>query len=138
MKSDDCQRYIEDPEAHATHLDSCEECRALFGTGDVAIEPRRISVDALPLAPWEGAQHRAWPLVLGIALAVLAIAIGTLSVAGAPAYNALRASVPNIDRMQALVIVMRQTPMTIVGVLFIVVNSLLFMLLRRAPKGIDV
>jgi hypothetical protein len=138
MKADDCQRYIEDPEAHAAHLETCEECRALFGAGDVAIEPRPISVEALPLAPWEGAQHRAWPLVVGIALAVLAIAIGTLSVAGAPAYTALRASVPSIDRMQALLIVMRQTPMTVVGVLFIVVNSLLFMLLRRAPKGIDV
>lgn len=138
MKTQDCQRYLEDPEAHAAHLDTCEECRALFGANDVTIEPRPISADALPLAPWEGAQHRAWPLVVGIALAVFAIAIATVSVAGAPAYQALRASMPNVDRMQALVMVMQRTPVLVMTALFVVVNSILFVLLRRAPKGIDV
>jgi hypothetical protein len=138
MKTQDCERYIEDPEANAAHLASCEECRALFGEHDVAIEPRPIRVEALPLAPWEGAQHRAWPLVAGVTLAVFAIALALVSIAGSGAVEALRASVPSVNRMQAIVMVMRQTPVSIAVVLFLAVNSLLFVLLRRAPKGIDV
>jgi len=61
----DCDLYLEDPETHAAHAQSCAECGVLaeaFGLPDVP--PRPIQVDALPMAAWEGAKHRTWPLVI--------------------------------------------------------------------------
>src|SRR5258708_38026090 len=76
MTQDACQRYLEDPEANAGHPETGAECRAvnaaLAAKADVDVAP--ISLDALPLAPWEGSSHRAWPLVLGAAAAVIIIA----------------------------------------------------------------
>ena len=54
MKTPDCERYIEEPEANASHLATCDECRALFGANANVPAPK-IDVNALPLAPWEGA-----------------------------------------------------------------------------------
>jgi hypothetical protein len=71
-----CDHYLEDPEANAEHLRECESCRALFGGLEQRpVELRPIAHRELPLAPWEGAAHRAWPLVVGGALAVLALAL---------------------------------------------------------------
>jgi hypothetical protein len=137
MKTPDCERYIEDPEANASHLETCEECRALFGAGTGVAVPK-IDVNALPLAPWEGAQHRSWPLVSGAALAIFAIAAALFAASGASPADTLAANLPTVSRLESLVVLMRQAPIMIVGVLFIVVNTVLIALLRRAPKGIDV
>jgi len=136
MKTPDCERYIEDPEANASHLETCEECRALFGT-DASVPAPKIDVNALPLAAWEGAQHRSWPLVTGAALAIFAIAAALFAASGASPADTLAANVPTLGRLHALVLVMRQTPIMVVAVLFVVVNTLLFALLRRAPKGLS-
>ena len=137
MKTPDCERYIEDPEANASHLATCAECRELFGfPADVAAP--KIDVDALPLAPWEGAQHRSWPLVTGVALAIFAIACALFAAAGASPSATIDASIPSLSRLQSLVVLMRQAPVTVVAVLFLIVNSVLIVLLRRAPKGLDV
>jgi hypothetical protein len=135
MKTPDCERYIEDPEANASHLETCEECRALFGASATVRAPK-IDVNALPVAPWEGAQHRAWPLVTGAALAIFAIAAALFAASGASPADTLAANVPTLGRLEALVVLMRQTPIMVVGVLFVVVNTLLIALLRRAPKGL--
>lgn len=137
MKTPDCERYIEDPEANPSHLETCEECRVLFGASTTARAPK-IDVNALPLAPWEGSQHRSWPLVTGAALAIFAIAAALFAASGASPADTLAANVPTLSRLQALVLLMRQAPIMVVGVLFIIVNTLLIALLRRAPKGIDV
>jgi hypothetical protein len=137
MKTPDCQRYIEDPEANASHLATCEECRVLFGTA-ASVPAPKIDVNALPLAPWEGAQHRSWPLVTGAALAIFAIAAALFAASGASAADTLAANIPTLGRLQSLVLLMRQAPIVVVGVLFIVVNTVLIALLRRAPKGLDV
>jgi len=136
MKTPDCERYIEDPEANASHLETCEECRALFGA-DASVPGPKIDVNALPLASWEGAQHRPWPLVTGAALAIFAIAAALFAASGASPADTLAANVPTLDRLHALVLLMRQAPIMIVGVLFVVVNTLLIALLRRAPKGLS-
>lgn len=137
MKTPDCERYIEDPEASQAHLETCEECRALFGAGANVRAPK-IDVNALPVAPWEGAQHRAWPVVIVAAAALFALAAALFGAAGASPADTLAANVPTLSRLQTLVGLMRQAPVMVVGVLFVVVNTLLFALLRRAPKGIDV
>lgn len=137
MKTPDCERYIEDPEGNASHLETCEECRALFGE-TASVRAPKIDVNALPLAPWEGSQHRSWPLVASAAVAIFALAAALFAASGASPADTLAANVPTLGRLQSLVVLMRQAPVMVVGVLFVVVNTLLFALLRRAPKGIDV
>ena len=72
MTDQACQQYLEDPEANAAHLRTCAKCNAeaiaLAEKADV--EPPPLDLNALPLAPWEGSQYRAWPLVLGTAAVV--------------------------------------------------------------------
>ncbi|HEX3584218.1 MAG TPA: hypothetical protein VH087_20810 [Thermoanaerobaculia bacterium] len=136
MKTPDCERYIEDPEANASHLETCEDCRALFGA-DAAVRTPKIDVQALPLAPWEGAQHRSWPLVGAAAVAIFALAAALFTASGASPADTLLANIPTLSRLQALVVVMRQAPIMVVGVLFVVVNTLLIALLRRSPRGLS-
>jgi hypothetical protein len=149
MKTDDCQAYLEDPEAHPGHLATCEECRALFGSSDEPIGMRAVTLDTLPLAAWEGASHRAWPLVAAAAAAVLVMACALFAVAGVSPLGGIRSSVlslvPPAD-------VLRLVPQLVgnaaqhapsgwqilVAISFVVVNTILYLLLRRAPKGIDV
>jgi len=145
MKTDACERYLIDPEANASHLAECMECAALFG--NVATKP--INVDALPLASWEGSTHKSWPLVIGGALAVLSIAAAMFTIAGVAPLNgivhALASTIPSFTTLQLLLryvgdgVQHAPAPLQIgVAISFLVVNTLLVVLLRRAPRGIDV
>lgn len=149
MKSESCERYLADPEANAAHLAECEECAALFGSSELPFEVKPIAVDALPLAPWEGASHRSWPLVIGGLLALFAIAAGLFAAAGVAPIKGVAAGVaagiPPLDILQGLLqhagSAAQNAPtgwQIAVAVLFVVVNSLLVILLRRPPKGVDV
>jgi len=146
MNELDCQRYLEDPEANASHLAQCAECRAIAsGLGDEA-GARSIVVnpESLPLAPWEGASHRAWPLVASGALTVLALAIACGLVSGVSPMHVVDAGLLSIDGARAFILTsaasLRRASLAGqigFGVLFFAVNLLLFVLLRRAPRGID-
>lgn len=154
MKSEACERYFEDPEAHGAHLETCSECAAFFGELDeplpAATTMPRIAVDpqALPLAPWEGAQHRSWPLVVGVLLAVAAAAIALFLIAGeSPLRGSVRAVTAQVPHVNVLTRFFQLTGSAIpnapagwligIGLSFIVVNAFLFVLLRRAPRGLD-
>ena len=143
MKTEACERYIADPEANASHLAECAECAALFGSNDVSFDAI-VSTDSLPLAPWEGARHKSWPLVVGGALAVLCIAVSLFAIAGVP-ISALRTAIPSFGTLQLVLRYvgdgLQHAPATLqiaIAISFLVVNTLLIVLLRRAPKGIDV
>lgn len=146
MKTDSCQRYLEDPEANASHLDTCAECRAFFAELEAPITGQPpLRIGELPLAPWEGASHRPWPLIIGGALAVLAMAIAVFAVSGASPMIVLRRLVPSMDLVASVVRLgseaVQHAPAGLqiaLVVSFIVVNTVFFLLLRRAPKGIDV
>jgi len=140
---DACQRYLEDPEGNPGHVAECAECRALFDTLGLAVEDHPISMTALPLAPWEGASHRSWQLVAAgtalIAIAVmLCIALGVNPVdlvqrplvSMADAYGQINAYAQALRAASAAWQIG-------FGVLFVVVNTALVLLLRRAPRGID-
>ncbi len=148
MNRESCQMYLEDPEANASHLDGCAECRALAETldsrvnGSSALGPR--SADALPLAPWEGAGHRAWPLVAAGAIVVGLIAAFSFMVTGTSPLR-LFANLPSADMIMSTLrhvgSAAQNAPgswQLIVGVLFLIVNAIFIALLRRAPRGIDV
>ena len=148
MKTEFCERYLNDPEGEALHLDSCEECRALFGAGEVAA-PAQLPVTSLPLAPWEGARHRSWPVVALAALVVFGGACALSAAAGMSPMGGIQASLgtllPSIDILPSTLFrfgdALAHVPTLWqigIGVSFVAVNSLLVVLLRRSPKGIDV
>jgi hypothetical protein len=145
----DCQKFLEDPETHAAHLQTCERCRAMVEHLETRVAgAQTIRVDALPLAPWEGAGHKSWPLVIGVILGVIAIAAGLFAMAGLSPVSALadsiRSRVPSAGVLGSLI---RLAPGAIqnapaglqiaIVISFIIVNAVLFLLLRRSPRGID-
>jgi len=132
--NDACQRYAEDPEANAAHLSECAACRAVYG----GVETKPLTVGALPLAPWEGAAYRAWPLVIGGAFAVLAIALALCAAAGISPLSAIAFDVQaNVARASAAYQKLRAFGPLVFAVPFLAVNYILVLLLRRAPRGID-
>jgi hypothetical protein len=144
MTDERCQQYLEDPEAHAAHLDECEDCRALIDGLDADVPLPALTVEELPLAPWEGAAHRSWGLVLSLALLVLAAAVGLCLAAGKSVSNAVESSVGSFDMLRSVVRLAGDGAQHApagwqIAVLagFVVVNVLLIALLRRAPRGID-
>lgn len=145
MTQDACQRYLEDPEANAGHLETCAECRAVDAAlAAKAVDAAPISLDSLPLAPWEGSSHRAWPLVLGAAAAVIIIAFALCDLAGISPLHVAESSLTSMEARRGLLRNatewLRAAPaawQAAFGLAFIVVNALLVVLLRRAPRGID-
>lgn len=136
MNDDACQRFAEDPEGNAAHLRECAKCAAIYG----GVQTHAVNVDALPLAPWEGAAYRPWPLVIGGALAVLAIALAFCAAAGLSPIAALIVGMRSDGARAAISIIdqkLRPLGPFVFAALFIAVNSLLVLLLRRAPRGID-
>jgi hypothetical protein len=144
--SDACQQYLEDPEANAGHLQMCAECRAVNAglAAKTDAEPPSIDIDALPLAPWEGSSHRPWPLVLGGTAIVVGIALALLDAAGLSPLHVAESSLTSMDAIRGLLnraaTSLRSASLgaqIAFGVAFIIVNALLILLLRRAPRGID-
>ena len=126
--SDPCQRYAEDPEANAAHLRECAKCRGIYAP----IESQAVRVDALPLAPWEGAGYRSWPLVFGGALALLAIALGLCAAAGISLAAAIRAGAGSDWRAT-----LAMASNAVTRIYHSTTLLLLVVLLRRSPRGID-
>jgi hypothetical protein len=135
-----CEEYLNDPEANAAHLESCDVCRVLESDDNlVTVEPRPMNLDALPLAPWEGASHRTWPLVAAGLVATLTLLIVLSAYAGISPVAAMSSSLPSVEALLTfLQLTGRAIGGPLVAVLFVVINTILFVLLRRAPKGADV
>lgn len=136
-----CEEYLQDPEANAAHLESCALCRSIEeDLGDeIEIQPRALNLDALPMASWEGASHRTWPLVIAGLVSSLTLTIILSAAAGISPVSAVTQSMPSID---ALLTILQLTGNAmgkpLVVVLFVAINAILFFLLRRSPKGADV
>ncbi|HVR39603.1 MAG TPA: hypothetical protein VMU84_10950 [Thermoanaerobaculia bacterium] len=143
MTRPDCERYLQDPEANAGHLETCAECRAFFETLDAPVEHRPMTVDALPLASWEGASHRPWRLVISAALSVIAFVVMFFTFTGVSP-RVVASALPPLDVLLDLPQVaggfIHNAPSTwrlVIAILFFIVNAVLYLLLRRAPRGID-
>ena len=142
----DCQRYLEDPEANAAHLRTCAKCNAeaIALAEKAAVEPPSLDLNALPLAPWEGSQHRAWPLVLATGAVVMIVALALLDAAGMSPLHVVEGSLTSMEAIRTqLSRAANSLRAATLGaqiafaLAFIVVNGLLIVLLRRAPRGID-
>lgn len=149
MIDDRCQRYLEDPEAHASHLDECAACRALHEGFATSSEPSIVARGAfdagnLPLAPWEGASHRAWPLVIGGVVVVVAMALALCAAAGISPLGVARNIFGQVNTARGVIDDgarwFNQSTMwrLAFGAIFIAVNALFVALLRRSPRGVDV
>ncbi len=143
MTDDACQRYAEDPEAHAGHLAVCEKCREMDAALTTRVIAQPIDVQFLPLAPWEEAGFRAWPLVVAGAILVLGIAFVLCSAAGISLWTAIVTGMSAAPLRGTITVaadaLRRASRAWHVGfvVAFIVINTILVLLLRRAPRGID-
>jgi predicted anti-sigma-YlaC factor YlaD len=142
--NDPCRRAIEDPEANAAHLQQCASCRALFEELNTPISDARVQVRELPLAPWEGATYRSWPLVIAGAAAVLIAALALCAAVGLSPLRAISMGIGStaIARSSLLTAVDAVRDASMIwqiafGALFLLVNTALVLLLRRAPRGID-
>lgn len=145
-----CEEYLEDPEQNASHLETCTICRALEeNVGTLDIQPRALNLNGLPMATWEGASHRTWPLVAAGAVSVLVLAIALFLAAGTPPLRGIaHAAMSGVTSFEAFTKFVQllgpglhSAPTLVhvtIAVLFVFINALLFLLLRRAPRGIDV
>jgi hypothetical protein len=142
--NDRCRPFLEDPEANMAHLAECAECRALFDQLNTPVAGASVDAMALPLAPWEGASYRAWPLVLAGAVAILAIAIALCAAVGISPLRAMTIGLSSGAAARASILAAADAvrnasrPLQVgFGALFLLVNTALVLLLRRAPRGID-
>jgi hypothetical protein len=146
MNSDSCQKYLEDPEANASHLAECADCRALAdGLQASGLGPRASVTPELPLAAWEGASYRSWPLIAAGVIAVAVIAGLLFAATGTSPLELLRGKVPSTDVIASMVRLaagaVQQAPIAWqvgIAICFLIVNGIFIALLRRAPRGLDV
>ncbi|MBW3563244.1 MAG: hypothetical protein KY459_00785 [Acidobacteria bacterium] len=143
-------------EAETTHLSSCRECAAEIQTleqverslGSTDVEPLSpVLKERLPVAPWEGASHRAWlaPVAVGAMLmalaALVAAATGTnpLDMIAAMFRGAASSATEIPDVARSLGTLVSTAPLEFraaVVAAFIVINGLFAVMLRRRPRGI--
>ncbi|GAC1438979.1 MAG: hypothetical protein NVSMB68_10650 [Thermoanaerobaculia bacterium] len=146
MNRERCQRYLEDPEANAAHLLECAGCRAIAeGLQTSDFPSATADVHDLPFAPWEGAAHRSWPLVLAGAVAVVLAVWVLFAATGTSPLTILHGRLPSAEVIASMGRLaggaVRNAPVrwqVAIGVLFVVVNGILIALLRREPRGLDV
>src|SRR4051812_1491712 len=90
MTTDPHAEFLQDPEAHAEHFESCAECRAIFETLNANAPPATsIQVGTLPLASWEGAAYKSWPFVAAASAALAIAAIVLCHMAGVSPLHAV-------------------------------------------------
>lgn len=147
-----CDDFLEDPEACKEHPEICESCRKLKDDLDMlegGLEAPLLdtSVGKLPLAPWEEAAYRPWKAVLAVGIALLIAASLLFFLVGIPPIvgvgNAFRSSLHSFVPLRLLFVAssrIREAPLQfqaglVIG--FILVNLLLYILLKRPSRGYD-
>lgn len=154
---DTCQKKIDDPDEMARHIEECETCarretafveiEQSLSSGDGDASLSRGILDKLPVAPWEGARHRSWVMVAIVGISIVALLVIAATIAGvspAAAVSAGMGTIPGIDIISTFARTLGEITgsgdtrfHTGVVIGFIVINSLLLLLLRRRPRGID-
>jgi anti-sigma factor RsiW len=159
-KPTDCDLFLDDPSAHEEHLRSCSTCRelvleleqidrALLEASVAEPSVHSFNPNALPLAPWEGSRDRSWPLVFFVLSVLLGGSVVLYSSAGVSPASGFRNVVAGdvlpldtlIGALRHLGSGLQHAPLAfhlLVGGSFLLVNVLFYLLLRRAPKGVDV
>jgi ferric-dicitrate binding protein FerR (iron transport regulator) len=152
-----CRRWADDPEGEREHLAQCPACQrdaaALAAVernlATVVAEPAPRAPRELPVAPWEGAQHRAWGFVALVVVLVAGLAAALLYALGIAPFDAIADLARNAAGSSRAVALLTDSLGTLlpaaprafdlgIALGFIAVNALLFFMLRRGPRGYDV
>ena len=135
--------FLQDPEGNAAHLERCDACRALVQTLESPLSAAPVEVGKLPLAAWEGAAYRSWGFVAVTSAIVAAMAIVLCHMAGVSPLHAVAADT-GFSEWRALLGALNASLSSaslgwqiLFGCAFVVVNTVLVLLLRRPPRGID-
>jgi hypothetical protein len=144
-----CDDYLNDPEAHPGHLETCEACRkAAAGLEAASVAARREVVPpSLPLAPWEGARERSWSTAIGVALFVALLGAIAFVVMGVSPLEGFFAAVTSGLPGSGSEKLVGAIPNFLAGAsggthllifaAFVVVNVIFVALLRRRTRGYD-
>ena len=153
-----CRQFRENPEAHSAHPEQCDLCAAILDeateldrriaeAGSPDLKALELDSRSLPLAPWEGASERAWPLAVLGALALVFMAVILFLLSGVSPTDGFRAvlmsQLPRLELFEFAAVAgegLRAAPMRVHVLIFgafVVVNILFIRLLRRAPRGVD-
>ena len=152
-----CDEYLADPVTNATHLESCESCRAAakelealdkgLSSAKLQVERRATDPDALPLAPWEGASTRSWIAVIVVAAIVAGLGRGGFALLGIDPIEGFIAAMSGAASTGHIVAVAKSAPdflanapmhvHLMIFAAFILVNVLFVALLRRRLRGYD-
>lgn len=161
MTSLGCRRWLDDPDAMEAHARECPACAARLRELDsvdrdlaaVRIDPAgpigTVMAARLPVAAWEGAEHRPWWLVFGVMTAVAILAGVAFLVVGLSPVGSLidlgRALVGRFDAAlsvaRSMSLILKSAPAAmhlLLAVAFLAINALLIAMLRRGPRGYDV
>lgn len=160
MSYGSCEEFASDPTRFALHTDDCAACRKLVEDlesvdqmiAGESIDPRQglvtRNVDVLPMASWEGADHKPWPVAVAV-LALVGVAAAALFLLGGVAplrgiadavSQPFRAVSGLLHAAPVLGELMNRSPAgmrLLLLVAFAAVNIVLFRLLRRAPRGVE-
>ena len=147
-----CDDFLEDPEACRAHAEDCESCRRLqkdldMLQGGLDAPMLDTGVEKLPLAPWEEAAHRPWRAVIAVGIALLTVASILFLVVGVSPITgfgkAVRSTISSVLPLRLLLVAgsrIREAPLQFqvaVGAGFVLVNFLLYFLLKRPARGYD-
>ncbi len=160
MTDSTCRQFRGDPEAFSTHPERCVACAGILEEitefdrefasramlpGGPSLEP--LDSRTLPVASWEGASERAWPLAVLGALALVFLAVILFLLSGISPADGFRAAlVSQLPRLELLEIAsvvgdgLRAAPLRVhlfILAGFTFINVIFVWLLRRAPRGID-
>lgn len=158
--NEECTRFLEDPDAHRDHAATCADCGAFLadeealerGFAAAATAPARPLAGAieasLPLAPWEGAQERSWAVVVAGVVVVIALAAAAFIYGGvSPVAGFVSAARETLSSQMSWIAVIRVLPRLLhhapvpfhlfVAAAFVASNLLLYLLLRKNPRGYD-
>lgn len=152
--TDACQHPRDDYERLVAEAERCENCAEYLREIDgldavvppVEAEGLRIDPARLPIAPWEGAGHRSWPLLLASLILAAIVAALLFSAAGIGIGEGVRGTVQAMARGNMLRLAaafgesVRQAPMqfhVLIFAAFFGINFILFRLLKRPPRGAD-
>lgn len=159
MTESSCRDFRENPEEFNKHPEGCAACAALLeesselemkireGLGSPELRTLSLNSRELPVAPWEGASERAWPLAVLGALALVFMAVILFLLSGISPTEGFRAVVvsqlPRFEMFEVAAVVgegLRAAPPGVhllILAAFIIVNLVFLRLLRRAPRGVD-
>lgn len=160
MTDSSCRQFRGDPEKFSTHPETCGSCAAILeeitefdrefaSRAAISDVPPLAPLDSrtLPIAQWEGAGERAWPLAVLGALALVFLAVMLFLLSGISPADGFRAALmsqlPRFELLEVASVVgegLRTAPLRVhlfILAGFTVINVIFVRMLRRAPRGVD-